>query len=671
MSDHAVALKGAHKRLNAALVGQTLVAAGLNLRPECVAEGLKSVIWPARFQHTAVGNRKFILDGPEGSACNSLPSSALPRLDISSTRLNSRCRKIFTEGDCMKIDYSTIEPLEARIAPSIFVVSSLADSGAGTLRDAIAKADTHTGADTIIFHLPAPAAHSENIITLASTLTVDPITPGDKLTITGPGAGKLIVNGNNAVQAFYLGGPDTTDNPVTISGLSILNGKFAAGGAILSNESLTLNNVIASGNTVTNVGGAIFVVGGPHVSISNSRITGNHADNDGGGIFILQATSIAITNTVVSGNSAVNVAGGAELGVNGVGTGITVSKSTFSGNTSAETGGLFVYDRNTSPNSQIVISSSVITGNTAGTTNPNGAGGLYISTGNTVLTGTVVEGNSAVVEGGGIFANRPTSLVISKCTISGNRVTGAPGGGGQVVEGGGGLLISGAGGTTPANVQITGSRIADNTCNGEGGGIFASNGLSLTLSACTVSGNFADEGGGGIFAVGTGAGKVDLAVTGSLVSGNHGNGGGGIDASGSGALTVTASKITGNASEDSGGGILAQSSGAPVVIKGCSVSNNTAIYGGGIAALSTPSFTVSGGSITGNTATDYGGGIYTVDTTGNITGVTISGNIAATDGGGVFKGLGTIPSVITVQAAKVTGNVAPTGPDIFGTITVV
>ena len=63
MSDHAVALKGAHKRLNAALVGQTLVAAGLNLRPECVAEGLKSVIWPARFQHTAVGNREFILDG--------------------------------------------------------------------------------------------------------------------------------------------------------------------------------------------------------------------------------------------------------------------------------------------------------------------------------------------------------------------------------------------------------------------------------------------------------------------------------------------------------------------------------------------------------------------------------------------------------------------------------
>jgi len=63
MSDHAVALKGAHMRLNAALVGRTLVAAGLNLRSECVAEGLKSVIWPARFQHTAVGNREFILDG--------------------------------------------------------------------------------------------------------------------------------------------------------------------------------------------------------------------------------------------------------------------------------------------------------------------------------------------------------------------------------------------------------------------------------------------------------------------------------------------------------------------------------------------------------------------------------------------------------------------------------
>lgn len=570
----------------------------------------------------------------------------------------------------MKNPPDRIELLENRIAPSVFIVTNLNDSGNGSLRDAIAKADTHTGADTITFHLPAPAAHSENIITLASTLTITPITPGDQLTIAGPGAGKLILNGNNAIQILSVGtADDTVDSPVTISGLSILNGNSVAGGAIIANDSLTLKNVIVSGNTASNVGGAIFVDGVSHVAISNSQITGNHAGNDGGGLFILNAGSISITNTLVSGNSTVNVAGGAYLKADAQGTGITVSKSTFSGNTSAETGGLFVADDNTSPKSRTVISSSLITGNTANTTNANGAGGLYISKGNTVLMGTVVQGNSAVVEAGGIYAHTPTSLVISKCTVSGNRVTGDANSGGLVLEGGGGILITGGAGTTSANVQITDSRIADNTCNGEGGGIFASNGLELTLSACTISGNFADHGGGGIFATGIGAGHVNLTINSGAVSNNHSGSGGGIDTISSGALTVTASKITGNTVADAGGGIFAESSGAPVTLKGCTIKNNAAMDGGGIAVFSTPSFSVSGGSITGNSAAQYGGGIYTTDSTGGIAGVTISGNIATTEGGGVFKAVGTIPSVVALQVAKVTGNVAPTNPDISGTLT--
>jgi dihydrofolate synthase/folylpolyglutamate synthase len=42
---------------------RALKAAGLEAGPEDRAEGLRSVIWPGRFQYAAYGGRSFILDG--------------------------------------------------------------------------------------------------------------------------------------------------------------------------------------------------------------------------------------------------------------------------------------------------------------------------------------------------------------------------------------------------------------------------------------------------------------------------------------------------------------------------------------------------------------------------------------------------------------------------------
>jgi hypothetical protein len=58
--------------------------------------------------------------------------------------------------------------LERRCVPATIPVTSLADSGTGSLRAALAQADSLPGQDTIVFKLPAPPVNSDNIITLTS-----------------------------------------------------------------------------------------------------------------------------------------------------------------------------------------------------------------------------------------------------------------------------------------------------------------------------------------------------------------------------------------------------------------------------------------------------------------------------------------------------------------------
>jgi dihydrofolate synthase/folylpolyglutamate synthase len=60
VADFTVGLDGAHQRVNAAVALRALEAAGIPVAREHLAEGLKRVEWPARFQDTGKG---FILDG--------------------------------------------------------------------------------------------------------------------------------------------------------------------------------------------------------------------------------------------------------------------------------------------------------------------------------------------------------------------------------------------------------------------------------------------------------------------------------------------------------------------------------------------------------------------------------------------------------------------------------
>jgi len=201
-----------------------------------------------------------------------------------------------------------------------FTVTSNADSGVGSLRQAIIDANGAAGGDTITFD----PSLSGQTITLGSAL---PFLTSD-LTIDGSSlAAHVKISGNNAVQVFAINLVN-----LTLTHLDIINGNASDGGGILNNSTLTVNNSTFSGNKADLGGGGGIVNLGGTVKVNNSTFSGNSATDSGGGIF--NNGTLTVNNSTFSGNSATNWGGG--IFNNGT---LTVNNSTFSGNKASNNGG--------------------------------------------------------------------------------------------------------------------------------------------------------------------------------------------------------------------------------------------------------------------------------------------------------------------------------------------
>jgi len=189
-------------------------------------------------------------------------------------------------------------------------VTNQADSGPGSLRDAIAAA---APGDTINFSLTLPAT---------ITLTSGELLISKNLTISGPGASNLAISGMNASRVFEIGSGFT----VAISGLTIQNGSADTGGGIFNVGTLMLSNSTVSSNSVSGNGGGIYNNG--TLTMTNSTLSGNSA-GVGGGIYTYGAT-VTLSNSTLSGNSASYYGGGGIFVYNGSAT----SKNTIWANNS-------------------------------------------------------------------------------------------------------------------------------------------------------------------------------------------------------------------------------------------------------------------------------------------------------------------------------------------------
>src|SRR5262249_26476919 len=119
-----------------------------------------------------------------------------------------------TRGNCF---VPRLEALEDRTALSTLTVLNTHDSGAGSLRDAIAHAKD---GDTIVFD---PSLNGQTIALTSGELAIS-----KSLDIEGPGAGLLAISGNHASRIFDIS-QNQKPVAVTIAGLTIQNG-FASGG---------------------------------------------------------------------------------------------------------------------------------------------------------------------------------------------------------------------------------------------------------------------------------------------------------------------------------------------------------------------------------------------------------------------------------------------------------
>ncbi len=528
-----------------------------------------------------------------------------------------------------------------------------------------------------------------------STLTVRNGTVISANIASGPttddGGGGIFNNGGTLVI-------DGSLTPVEITG-NVADGAASGGGGIFTlGGTVTITGASISANEAVTGGGLENFAAG-NVTITNSSVSSNLASEEGGGLWNSSTGTLTVNNTTIDLNTASGVA--ADQGGGGIyndGGSLSVTGSTISSNiangTSGSGGGLL------STAGNLVINNSTFTFNTAnragggievivgnvtltdsslinnvagpaGSAAPGNGGGLHVSgnTANVTLNGGSVFGNTAAVEGGGLWNQSGSTLIIRNGTlIAANTASGpaADDGGGGIFNNGGIVAIDGS--VSP--IEISGN--VANGVAGSGGGVFSLGG-TLTISNTTIASNEANRAGGGIEVtagstttltnVTLGGNDPTLGnIAGSTNSANPGNGGG-LHITGAATVTVTSSTVSNNTSANEGGGLWNSGAGTLNVIAS-TISNNSSATGGGVFGFGTGgTITITNSTLSGNSATGAGGGLAVQGGNVTITSATVTNNSAAS-GGGLSVAGGTTLLVNTIVGA----NTAITGADISGTV---
>jgi predicted outer membrane repeat protein len=268
--------------------------------------------------------------------------------------------------------------LPASAPAADFVVENTADSGAGSLRQAILDANGNGAADTITFDL----AEGDRVILLSSgQLTILNDMADPDLTIDGDvdddGTADITVDAGLNSRAFFVDfGAVATLRALVITGGSA-TGAFPdnLGGGIRNLGTLTVKGSTISGNSALNFGGGIYNVG--PLTVEGSTISGNNSAGDGGGIYTTQA--VTVEGSTISGNGASSFGGGI---FNSSGT-VIVANSTISDNDADRGGGISNFRA-------LTITNSTISGNRAVR-----FGSIFNQGGTIETKSTIVAGNTA------------------------------------------------------------------------------------------------------------------------------------------------------------------------------------------------------------------------------------------------------------------------------------
>lgn len=408
---------------------------------------------------------------------------------------------------------------------------------------------------------------------------------------------------------------------VTVSGNRALHGAGIYFYSASQGDRLELAaSVSVADNTATGNGGGIYITapaGGADFAIRGAGLTGNIAGT-GGALYLVTACGgrAELFQAIVSGNRAAGMTAGSGGGLwiqntsPDYGLSVTLQDTILQQNEAAvQGGGLSLLAGPVE--SSLTITDSALSGNTAGT---NGGGLLMSSAGGAVVTITDsrIEQNIADGRGGGLCFSNTGGRITSRVCMRGTVITGNSAG-----DEGGGLWLTSGNGTLEAN--LTDCAISDNVADtGSGGGIWQGGVDSALLvdGHTTLIQNSSRAGNGGGIYFSSGAGSLILAGNVRLLyncanaraSVSGGNGGGICLMPGQMALQDQA-EIAFNSALKHGGG-LSGSEGAQITMTGGSIHDNSSLQqGGGVWNHGGSIFRQTGGSLYGNTAR-IGGGLY-------------------------------------------------------------
>jgi hypothetical protein len=503
--------------------------------------------------------------------------------------------------------------LEDRTVPSILTVMNTLDSGAGSLRVAVASANN---GDTVVF--------ANNLRGQTIKLTTGEIDLETDITIQGLGADKLTISGSNLSEIFLNDG-----STVTLERLTLTHGRDTLGGAIYNagGASLTIKNCVLTDNEATGdvdaLGGAVYNEFGSTLNVANTVFSNNTTDGSeqsfGGAIY--NGGDAVITGSKFTGNQA---------------TGATTD---YFSSTGGSLGGAIDND----DGSTLTVSKTTFTDNKAlGATTGDGLGGAICNeTGfdfppsgdNVGVTTTVTDctfrnnlakGGSTATDGGfgGAIEDLPdTTLMVSNSTFTDNQCNGD---GGVVTSGG---AIDNSPGVT---VTIQRSKFIDNAAIGGSTGADAYGGAvdnfdTMTITDTTFIGNKALGGshadgvtdtGEGFGAavmnepVPAGAANGNLTVTNCTFKDNEAVGGSFAD------TTVVV-----QAGSGFGGGI--SNIGSPLTVTNSTFDGNKAIGGANAVGKASPGL---GGAIDNESVSDSSMNVFTATLTASK--LTVEDNIA-------------------------------------------
>ncbi len=318
-----------------------------------------------------------------------------------------------------------------------FTVDNANDSGAGSLRQAIEKANETQGKDIIQFNSEL-SGH-----TIA--LTSGELQISDSVEIRGLlSADDLTISGNNNSRIFSINDFDDENQvEVTIDKLTLTEGNSSeGGGAIANSENLTISQskIVNNKNTSQNPtdgGGAIRNSDTGNLTIDQTLIANNQSQAFGGGI--TNFGELDVNYSIISHNQ---VTGGGGGGIDNRGrqadiTGTVIANNT---NTVGPAGGF----GNGTSQTTTVVKNSFIFGNQA----VNGAG-FFVNAGNVTIINSLVNNNQAQNNGGGAGVAADGNLTIKNSLISSN----------SAEVNGGGIFNDGG------FLEIVSSSVFDNTPN--------------------------------------------------------------------------------------------------------------------------------------------------------------------------------------------------------------